>query len=346
MMRAIVILLVFAHAAHANVGRRTFPADHAAEPAGLRAIAIEHEELAFDLRPLATRSPAHVMARYELVNHGDEVTTALVFVSGALGIGNSHVTLDGTELRAKIGVEGDTAPSPASWAPPKSTPALDGGEALFYETHGTGALTFWATIGSGKHELSVTYTAMPQLDRSQDGGTIVWQLGYVLAPARDWGGFGTLDVTVQLPPGWRAATLPALARSGDTLHAHFTSLPVDTIGITVQAPTGTLHRVLQIATPLLVLVVLVGGILALIAFGRRSRGKGVAFLAGFAWAILIAVSGGFAAVRSDLALPPQQSAYYGYGQGLAVILVIFVTIAAMPIGYVIVRKASREPHAL
>jgi len=39
----------------------------------------------------------------------------------------------------------------------------------------------------------------------------VWQLGYVLAPAREWGGFGRLDVRVELPRGWEAAATLLLA---------------------------------------------------------------------------------------------------------------------------------------
>lgn len=65
-----------------------------------------------------------------------------------------------------------------------------------------------------------------------------WQLVYILAPAREWAGFGGPEVQVQLPEGWRfAGTLP-LTRSGDQLTGSFSGLPADAIAITAQRGAG------------------------------------------------------------------------------------------------------------
>ena len=337
MMRAIVLLLAMVASAEANVGRRDFPGGPAGEPAGLHAIAIEREELTFDLRPLAEGTPVRVTARYHLVNSGEAVTAPLVFVTGVSDFDNVRVTLDGNAVSSNPERLSDWLP--ASWAAPRTTPALDGGEALSYATEKTSSVSFALTIPAGRHELVVTYAARPQMTRSRAGGTLLWQLGYVLAPARDWGSFGALDVSVQVPSGWRAAVSPPLARGGDTLRAHFTALPADTLGISLQAPTGALHDVLQIALPLLLAIVVLGGIFAMYLIGRASRTRLVAFAAAFAWAIAIAVAGGMTAMRASFALPPHQAAIYGYGPGLGVVGAILGAIVAIPIGYVLARRS-------
>jgi hypothetical protein len=66
--------------------------------------------------------------------------------------------------------------------------------------------------------------------------TPVWQLGYVLAPAREWGGFGGAEVRVELPRGWRAASSPALERRGNALVGRWQGLPADALALSAQAP--------------------------------------------------------------------------------------------------------------
>jgi hypothetical protein len=342
--------LLLAMPARANVGRATFPGTRIAEPAGLRDIAIEREQLSFDLRPLADREFTNVSARYVLDNRSAApVTAPLVFVAGAAMGSESSVTFDRTTVLGERLSQSQVAGLPAAWSAPVTTPAIGGGSSLRYETEGNAAIAFTLAVPPGQHELVVTYKAVAQRNRSKSGGTLVYQLGYVLAPARDWGSFATLDVSVEVPPGWRVATAPALARTGDALRGHFASLPADTIGITVQAPTGTLHAVLQFVLPLLVLVVLVAGGFALYAIGRargrRTHDLGavwpVSLPASLLWAVAIATSGGYAAIRSDLALPDGQSAAYGYGGAFGILLAVVGALVAIPIGHVIARAGSR-----
>ena len=341
-------IVALASTADANVGRSRFPGTRATEPAGaLREIAIEREELVFDLWPLVDGRSANVSATYHLDNRSAaSVTARLVFVSGAHVERGIDVTFDGSRVSGTWLHEDELARLPASWNAPITTPAIGRDDTLGYETEENLATAFTIEIPPGRHELAVKYQALPQRNKSDSGGTMVHQLGYVLAPARDWGAFGTLDVTVDIPPGWLVATSPKLARKGDTLSGHFASLPADTIGITLQAPTSMLYAVLQIALPVLAIVVLVGGGFVLFWIGRRRRADDlrplwpVSLPVSLCWSVAIGVSGSFAAVRSDLAIPPSQSARHGYGAAAGILLAVFVALIAIPIGMVIARAGS------
>jgi hypothetical protein len=79
------------------------------------------------------------------------------------------------------------------------------------------------TLPPGQHTFTTHYQTEASADSSRKAATRYWQLAYVLA--RDWGGFGGLDVTVHVPPGWRAASRPSLTREGDQLHGTFDTIP-------------------------------------------------------------------------------------------------------------------------
>ena len=353
MIRALLVLLALATVAEANMAQRYFSGTRSGEPGGIKGIAIEHEELSFDLRPLAAHDAAQIRARYFVDNtSGADVTAPLVFVAGAAA-SSLIVTLDGTALR-----DGETRPLtreemqalPAAWNPPMSTPGFDG-DNIGYGTEDNASFTFTLAIPTGKHEIVVTYSARAALDRSGGGGdTYLWQLGYVLSPAKEWAKFGGLDVTVDVPAGWDVATSPKLARTGDTLRGKFPTLPGDTIGITTRAPTSFVHGVLQIAMPVLLLVVFVGGIVLLVIVGRRTRdrltgARSTAFLAAVGWALAIATAGSLTAMRGDLLISGNQVASHGYGPGFGVVGAVLGAILAIPIGYLIARSSRRTTPA-
>lgn len=345
---SLLCMLAVAATAQANVGRSHFPGSRTTEPGGLREIAIEHEDLRFDLRPIGEQGDAKVSATYHLDNRGTATVTApLVFVSGAAVAGTIVVTSDGAAIRAESVAKDQ--PLPPAWRPPLSTPAFDGDGTLGFETDDNHAFAFTLAIPPGRHQLAVTYSATPQRTKTHEGGTLIHQLGYVLAPARDWGSFGTLQVTVEVPPGWRIAASPPLARVGDTLRGTFPALPADTIGLTFRASTSTLHGILQFALPLFALIVLVGGGYLLFAFGRM-RGRNpedlrtlwpVSLPLSLLWAIAIGISGGFTAMRGELALPPGQSGSYGYDGLLGILVAILAAFVAIPAGLVIARIGAR-----
>jgi len=236
---AALLLAVPRQAAWANMAAPPDPhtvqaGSRVGEPAGgLRDVFIEHEALGFDLRPLQDGKPAWVEATYRVRNDGQPRVIDLLFVANGLARGTHTVTVDGRAVASTPGVAGAL---PASWRAPAATPALDSaGGTLPYEPAGEGTLAFRVQLPAGRHEIRVRYPAAASAFSVNDL-TPVWQLGYVLAPAREWGGFGGLDVRVEAPRGWRVATQPSLRREGNAWVGRWTAIPADAFAISAQKP--------------------------------------------------------------------------------------------------------------
>jgi len=204
------------------------------EPAGgLRDVWIEHETLRMDLRPLARARPALVEAVYRVRNEGAARTLDLLFVANGLADGATTVSVDGRPVAATRGA----AVLPPSWRAPAATPPLATADTapLPYEPRGEGTLAFRVALPAGRHEVRVRYAAEASAYQQNDL-TPIWQLGYVLAPARDWAGFGALDVRVEVPRGWSARSSLPLRRDGNALAGTFRGVPANAIALSVQKP--------------------------------------------------------------------------------------------------------------
>jgi hypothetical protein len=344
-MRAVVVLLALTATASANVAQPRFPGTPAGEPNGLHDIAIAREDLVLDLEPLVRGEPVQIRATYHLANHGDESTASLVFVSGSrdAGAAGARVTLDDQAVQT-TDADDEQRHIPDAWRPPATTPGFEG-ESRPYEVKAGSMRAFTLAIPRGEHVLAVSYDATASLDR-RSGDTLVWQLAYILAPARDWAGFGTLDLAVRVPDGWELAISPPLDDSG---HQTFTGLPADAIALTTRARTGALHGVLGIVLPLLVVVVVIAGVAGLVSFGRSRRQAlrsawPFALAGGVAWGAAIAVAGVLAAMASTFAIPPGQEASHGYAIGFGMVIAVLGGVVATPIGFAIVMVASRRGH--
>jgi hypothetical protein len=211
------------------------PGDAIGEPTGAVAhVAITHEDLAFDLRALASANPVQVRATYQLRNDAAPTSASLVFLAdhALTGASTFAVTFDGAAVAA---TPTTLTQLPNAWKPPTSTPSLIDGADVPYDTKPGTAFQFTALIPPGPHRLSVAYTVMPGR-YSWAGKTTIWQVAYVLAPARQWASFGDLSVRVQLPPGWRARALPDLTRNGNTLEGQFSGLPADGLVMSASFP--------------------------------------------------------------------------------------------------------------
>src|SRR5688500_2611724 len=162
------------------------PGTSAGEPAGgLRDAVIEHETLRFDLRPREDGKPVLVDAAYRVRNDGAPRELDLLFVADGLARGATSVTVDGRPVASTPGAAGAL---PRSWRPPATTPGFDSaGATIPYESRRQGTLSFRVRLPAGRHEIRVRYPAEATV-YSVNELTPVWQLGYVLAPARDWGG--------------------------------------------------------------------------------------------------------------------------------------------------------------
>jgi len=175
---------------------------------------------------------ALVDARYTLRNDGAAQGIDLVFVTASLAVPRSEVLFDGSPVAS---VTGPLGAVPKSWMPPPGTPSLDGGADIDYHVDTPVAITFHVEMGTGRHTMETRYTAVPA-QQSGYGAPRAWQLAFVLSPARQWGGFGDLNVSVRVPSGWDAAVRPGLSRAGDVLTGHFNGLPSDAIAITTRMP--------------------------------------------------------------------------------------------------------------
>lgn len=206
------------------------------EPAGgLRDVFIEHEALRFDLRPLAKGRPVWVEAVYRVRNDGPARALDLLFVANGLARGATSVTVDGHPVSATPGAAGALPPT---WRAPATTPGFDfdtSGSTLAYEPRGEGTLSFRVQLPAGRHQIRVRYPAEASV-HSVNRLTPVWQLGYVLAPARDWGGFGGMEVRVEAPQGWQVLTEPALRQEGGALVGAWNHLPADALSISSKKP--------------------------------------------------------------------------------------------------------------
>jgi hypothetical protein len=327
----------------------------AGEPNGLEAVVIETETLKIDLRPLADGKPALVEATYRLRNDGETRTTELVFVTGSsLGELTSVKLNDADVAHTRTALES----MPAEWQPPKKTPRIGGGEGVpyhFRKDKGT-LLAFRVSLAPGANVLQVRYATQASAWSGSEP-TRYWQLAYILAPARAWGGFDKLQVTVQLPPGWRAASEPGLTRDGDELTGIFKGIPAAALALTVQSPppdpAPTWAR--PAAAGVSWLAAVIGGLILTWRLGidagrwlaRRGRSVWWALpggaVAGIVWSALL-IGATFVSIVFDpegRGIPESQRAWNrGAGGGLALLVLSLFCLAAVPLGLVLTQIAA------
>ena len=253
----------------------------------------------------------HIEAIHAL-SVAEAIAVPLVFLTGSDSIGDAQVTVDGVPVTLDL----RRLEEPVAWQPPDTTPGLGGGDPVRLPIDApTTELVFEVDLGPGPHTLAVRYAVFPARQAWGAEPTVVWQLGYVLAPARRWGGFGGLDVEVWVPPGWAAAADPALQRRGDALLGRFDGLPADHVVLTLQAPAGPWHPILAVAGPTVWLAVVLSGPLGLrwlVRWGlRRGPGRwvgGVTSALAVLWWVAFLAATGFALASGGLGIDPLQRA--------------------------------------
>ncbi|HSK05155.1 MAG TPA: hypothetical protein VK932_28090 [Kofleriaceae bacterium] len=332
----------------ANVGAPWWGGTPAGEPLGIDAIHIAREDLVIDLRPLATAGGlVSVAATYHLDNPSAEKHLDLVFATGSIDVA-FQVTLDGRPVPSTAT---SGASLPESWRPPRTTPLFDDGE-LPYELRGEAIpVGFRIDVPPGRHALAISYRA-DAVRYHRGDPTILRQFAYVLSPARTWAGFGGLDVTIHVPPGWRAAVTPAMPRERDTLRAAFAAIPADAIAITVQARTGA-HAPMRYAALALFALVALGGGGVVVRWTRARERRREALSAsriaalgrGIAWGGAVLAAGMLAILGPDLVVPDGQADHRGHGRELAFVGVVLASIAAAAIGAIASLIVGNRVHA-
>jgi hypothetical protein len=214
------------------------PGSALGEPTGtVDGLTVVSESLRLDLRPLgAGREHVLVESEYRIVNGGARRSVTLTWptggarlldeIQGGVWLDNTPVALGAAPL----------TPVPQDWIVPATSPGLGAAEPrpLALSAWGKDLMTFTLDLPTGEHALRLRHGARPAPDHSRTPA--LWQLAYVLAPARRWSSFRLLEVEVLLPPGWNVATDPALARTSAGLRGTFAVIPADALTLTAQGP--------------------------------------------------------------------------------------------------------------
>ena len=238
------------------------PGDPVGEPSPLLdSIHVLREELTIDMRSCATKDPVWIRATYHLFNSGVGKRLDLLFVTGKL-----HDSGKGFSIRLNdsllSGQFSDTATLPESWMLPATTPGF-AGESIPYEVYipqpfdsyengvkpqeqmeRNYTVQFSLYLKEGTNRITVEYLADPSRIVDATIEMYNWQIAYVLAPARRWGGFDSLDVHVLLPEGWEARSSPEMEREGDRLRGSWGEIPSDAIALTLRLHLTPFERFL------------------------------------------------------------------------------------------------------
>ncbi|HEX5417930.1 MAG TPA: hypothetical protein VFZ25_19915 [Chloroflexota bacterium] len=343
----ILALLATTGPSWANMANPYQEGDQVGEPTGdLRSVAIEHESLVMDLAPLALDSPARVSATYDVRNDGQPHNLTLLFVATALANDQkSGVWLDNQPVASEV----TPTALPDSWKPPKTTPGIGSGPDLpYYAGHGKQRGIFFSLLlPAGRHQVRVEYDARASAVATLESPIRYWQLGYVLAPARNWESFGKLDLQVSVPPAWSLVSTLPLKREGDTFRGTFDGVPADTLALTVQAPVPPQPFSFDF-TPYAFCVAIGLATVAGIASGRFLRRRSRSSLWALPVAAILAIvlaglvgTSSLIANPSVVAPPLQQSWIYGYGargsrEAEAALLVLFI----IPLGFALTQLSA------
>ena len=354
----VAAILLLPCIARGNIGQRWW-GDVTSEPPGFKGVAIIREDLDIDLRPLAKVEPVRVRANYQLNNSGLARRLELVFVSGSPFISDFEVRLGGKLISSRVLSQEELRQHqeklPENWKPPYALAGF-GGEAyaMFHDdSDGLGLVAFSLDLPSGCSTLSASYQARA-CGSNEGQPTVTWQVPYVLAPARQWDGFGELFVTVHLPEGWESACTPALEVDGSVLRGRFTGLPYfDVFVVAARAPVPPeLQRAWYLYEGLYALAVLGGGVLCWLVgrvprhFLNRIGDKWhwlvdvltapLAALAGVGWAAMIFGTWRLGMEKITSTLGSQEGPYFHERFTLWGFGTLLLMLMALPLGFLIV----------
>ncbi len=326
----------------ANMAAPSQGGNVSAEPSGLENIFILRENLTIDFRPLGAMQSVMddknvlVEAIYEVENKGIDKALRLVFTVGTRKVEDFEILIDDKKIERTEVLE--IANLPENWQPPTETPWQNGKKLMYNPSRSlTKSVVFSLTIPSGKHTLKAKYKSEAAV-YSNLGKMKAFQFAYILAPAREWAGFGGLDVSIILPKDWNVESLPQMTRDGDVLKGNFTEIPADSLAITVQPPLPANYSLSAATFDGLWLFAIFGFPLLLIIFGWLRGWKlqlswlwGIGF--GFLWAILFAVTGFLSFYGANYIIPEVYYVNYGYGDFFGGFFLIVFSVILLFVGF-------------
>ena len=308
----------------ANAGPPSSGGSTAGVPSGLEKIYILRERLTIDMRPLGALKSNQdekivwVEAVYEIENRGEEIVQDLIFAVGSENVEDFQFWIDDQEIG---GSDKQIAEHelyylnaieqwnlPEDWQPPRRTPWKNGAstEGLEYYPRMVNSVAFKLTIPAGRHTLKAKY-------KSQPGEYLLlepmkaWQFAYILAPVREWAGFGGLDITLLVPDDWETVTSPELKPEDKVLKGSFDNIPGDFFTVTTRAPEPLAYKLFQILFMAIFCLALLGYPAFLIIYSRRKYYKyPKAWLIGIGlsvlWCVILFAAGVLVTMPLDLPL--------------------------------------------
>lgn len=320
---AMLLICGLSLVSRANMAAPSQGGNMTGEPNGLENIFIRNERLTIDFRSVADESLVkliNVEAVYEVENTSADKSLTLIFVLGTSEISDFNFYLDEQQIAAQVEKAGDL---PASWKVPQSTPWHKDRQLVYYPSVGyqkTARIVL--TIPSGAHTLKAQYKASSGKFYGE-APLQLYQFAYILAPARNWAGFGGLDVTVHTPDDWEFVSSPKIEQNGATTTAHFDKIPADALTFTFGKPLPQSYYLLDnVLFWLAILTIILPPFLLGWLFIRQKR-KGnvppaIGFLLCLPYMILVGAMCFAAAYLADYIYP---TITYGYGTALMIFVI-------------------------
>lgn len=205
---------------------------------GFEGVSVERAETVLDLRAVHERHVVPCETSYTLVNPGPARDLEVLATSGLRTDNDPVATLDGAALPSCAPAR---FPRGFTWPGRRDVPTPPGLGPVAYVQHQDVACSLRFSLPPGTHRLRLRQRTAMQAIESVDHTLGDYQLIFGLEPARRWAGLRELSFRVLVRSGWPAAASPSLARDGDGLSGRWTSVPADSIALSVRTPRPSLR---------------------------------------------------------------------------------------------------------
>lgn len=292
-MTRVFFLLTFFFITQQSIANRAEPikkhisGDLISEPFIKRFAIVEKENLIIDLTPLIDNSEAVIKATYLTKFDKSVENFELLFIANQLRGNEFKIFIDKKPVEGKVV---DSLQFPSGLNFPVYTPSFNTFEALPFQATAKSGFLFMADITEGEHEITVEYIAAPPAYSSSNSLTKIWQLGYLLSPARDWKLFKELNLEIILPENWDMTTNIPVKKIGDSWQGQYKGIPADFISISLKASSQT-AVILNIAIcTFIVLLTFYSSYKALGTLARLRFNKKINFLLSYLLIIIISIA--------------------------------------------------------
>jgi len=205
---------------------------------GFEGVSVERAETVLDLREVHLRHVVPCETTYTLVNPGPSRDLEVLATSGVRIDNDPVAELDGAALPSCAPAY---FPRGFTWPRRRDVPTPPAMAPVAFVQHQEVACALRFSLPPGTHRLRIRQRTAMQAIESVDHTLGDYQLLFGLEPARRWTGLRELSFRVHVRSGWPAAASPSIARDGDGLSARWTTVPADSIALSVRTPRPSLR---------------------------------------------------------------------------------------------------------